>query len=132
MIDRKSTRLNSSHTEIYTLSLHDALPIYQPTVPGEPVVGVERVVAEVLVGRAAKLVRPGACDDADLRARRPPELGGVSGGEDAHLLQRLGGGQRVRAAERGEGGERAPRGLAGRGPRAHAEVGRGAVHGEVV
>src|SRR5215204_2556215 len=63
MIDRKSTRLNSSHTEIYTLSLHDALPIYQPTVPGEPVVGVERVVAEVLVGRAAKLVRPGACDD---------------------------------------------------------------------
>src|SRR5476649_2323211 len=27
-IDRKSTRLNSSHTEIYTLSLHDALPIY--------------------------------------------------------------------------------------------------------
>src|ERR1035437_8806541 len=26
--DRKSTRLNSSHAEIYTLSLHDALPIY--------------------------------------------------------------------------------------------------------
>src|ERR1035437_2828994 len=25
--DRKSTRLNSSHAEIYTLSLHDALPI---------------------------------------------------------------------------------------------------------
>src|SRR5260221_459267 len=25
--DRKSTRLNSRHTEIYTLSLHDALPI---------------------------------------------------------------------------------------------------------
>src|ERR671932_283661 len=27
MADRKSTRLNSSHTVIYTLSLHDALPI---------------------------------------------------------------------------------------------------------
>src|SRR5476649_1668261 len=27
MTDRKSTRLNSSHTVIYTLSLHDALPI---------------------------------------------------------------------------------------------------------
>src|SRR5476649_2929064 len=27
-LDRKSTRLNSSHTEIYTLSLHDALPIW--------------------------------------------------------------------------------------------------------
>src|SRR3712207_3822441 len=26
--DRKSTRLNSSHANIYTLSLHDALPIY--------------------------------------------------------------------------------------------------------
>src|ERR1044072_753684 len=26
--DRKSTRLNSSHTDIYSLSLHDALPIY--------------------------------------------------------------------------------------------------------
>src|ERR1044072_3633757 len=26
-LDRKSTRLNSSHTDIYTLSLHDALPI---------------------------------------------------------------------------------------------------------
>src|SRR5476649_1619083 len=29
--DRKSTRLNSSHTVIYTLSLHDALPIFGPT-----------------------------------------------------------------------------------------------------
>src|ERR1035437_7480485 len=28
--DRKSTRLNSSHADIYTLSLHDALPIYHP------------------------------------------------------------------------------------------------------
>src|SRR3712207_188826 len=28
--DRKSTRLNSSHADIYTLSLHDALPIYGP------------------------------------------------------------------------------------------------------
>src|ERR1044072_5362287 len=27
MADRKSTRLNYSHTDIYTLSLHDALPI---------------------------------------------------------------------------------------------------------
>src|ERR671927_435498 len=32
--DRKSTRLNSSHTEIYTLSLHDALPIYGPNRDG--------------------------------------------------------------------------------------------------
>src|SRR5215211_2667371 len=31
--DRKSTRLNSSHTEIYTLSLHDALPISAPIRP---------------------------------------------------------------------------------------------------
>src|SRR5260221_332366 len=31
LTDRKSTRLNSSHTEIYTLSLHDALPILTPS-----------------------------------------------------------------------------------------------------
>src|SRR5476649_16793 len=30
VVDRKSTRLNSSHTVIYTLSLHDALPISVP------------------------------------------------------------------------------------------------------
>src|SRR5882672_6486233 len=30
--DRKSTRLNSCHTVIYTLSLHDALPIYRDDV----------------------------------------------------------------------------------------------------
>src|SRR5579875_428687 len=34
-IDRKSTRLNSSHTEIYTLSLHDALPICMPSLGEE-------------------------------------------------------------------------------------------------
>src|SRR5215211_6339820 len=32
--DRKSTRLNSSHTVIYTLSLHDALPISSPACRG--------------------------------------------------------------------------------------------------
>src|SRR5476649_666078 len=32
--DRKSTRLNSSHTVIYTLSLHDALPIWARRVVG--------------------------------------------------------------------------------------------------
>src|SRR5882672_2659806 len=30
--DRKSTRLNSSHTVIYTLSLHDALPISRASI----------------------------------------------------------------------------------------------------
>src|SRR5215218_4133771 len=39
--DRKSTRLNSSHTEIYTLSLHDALPISLRL--GTPVARVVRV-----------------------------------------------------------------------------------------
>src|SRR5260221_492172 len=36
VIDRKSTRLNSSHTEIYTLSLHDALPISSTTSSSTP------------------------------------------------------------------------------------------------
>src|SRR5476649_840147 len=44
--DRKSTRLNSSHTEIYTLSLHDALPIsvlsrdlWEGAFGGRPIIG---------------------------------------------------------------------------------------------
>src|ERR1035437_6429919 len=32
-LDRNSTRLNSSHAEIYPLSLHDALPIWLPCRP---------------------------------------------------------------------------------------------------
>src|SRR5476649_370197 len=41
--DRKSTRLNSSHTVIYTLSLHDALPISLQGVPQEDeFAGVDR------------------------------------------------------------------------------------------
>src|SRR3989304_5569613 len=58
LIDRKSTRLNSSHgylsdagfffndtatTEIYTLSLHDALPIYQPDATPRGWAGTDRV-----------------------------------------------------------------------------------------
>src|SRR5476649_740360 len=39
--DRKSTRLNSSHTVIYTLSLHDALPICLAK-PALPAVGSRR------------------------------------------------------------------------------------------
>src|SRR5476649_1302048 len=35
--DRKSTRLNSSHTVIYTLSLHDALPISHYTASAQPI-----------------------------------------------------------------------------------------------
>src|SRR5882672_8788301 len=49
--DRKSTRLNSSHTEIYTLSLHDALPILRPHFPPgvlSVVTGNGSVVGETL------------------------------------------------------------------------------------
>src|SRR5476649_2046358 len=38
--DRKSTRLNSSHTEIYTLSLHDALPISFKAAADGPLNGI--------------------------------------------------------------------------------------------
>src|SRR5476649_2829430 len=44
--DRKSTRLNSSHTEIYTLSLHDALPISPPLAPDR-----RRLAESALEGR---------------------------------------------------------------------------------
>src|SRR5262252_6573829 len=40
--DRKSTRLNSSHTEIYTLSLHDALPICRG---GQPALRLQAAVS---------------------------------------------------------------------------------------
>src|SRR5476649_1304445 len=43
--DRKSTRLNSSHTEIYTLSLHDALPILPRADARGLDVGAGRVLA---------------------------------------------------------------------------------------
>src|SRR5882672_5830120 len=46
--DRKSTRLNSSHTVIYTLSLHDALPIFpgvQRRYPNTRM-GVEEVIRD--------------------------------------------------------------------------------------
>src|SRR5947209_8666427 len=38
--DRKSTRLNSSHANIYILSLHDALPIYMAVACGTPILGI--------------------------------------------------------------------------------------------
>src|SRR5882672_9948396 len=52
--DRKSTRLNSSHTVIYTLSLHDALPIcifFQL----ERRSGQVREIKQLLSGRALRL-----------------------------------------------------------------------------
>src|ERR671916_714497 len=53
-IDRKSTRLNSSHTEIYTLSLHDALPIYARDV--QQVVHQPRELADLALDDAAHLL----------------------------------------------------------------------------
>src|ERR687885_25192 len=43
--DRKSTRLNSSHTVIYPLSLHDALPIYRRSIlAGAGIAGVASII----------------------------------------------------------------------------------------
>src|SRR5476649_1978948 len=54
--DRKSTRLNSSHTEIYTLSLHDALPIFSgfPDQHGEQPGGDQRPDRHTFKQRHAK------------------------------------------------------------------------------
>src|SRR5882672_5706441 len=41
--DRKSTRLNSSHTVIYPLSLHDALPIWGQFSSTAPAVKVSKI-----------------------------------------------------------------------------------------
>src|SRR3712207_4720215 len=59
--DRKSTRLNSSHANIYTLSLHDALPISEPAPPRTTRVilpikhfGNNRAVVECVVTQGEK------------------------------------------------------------------------------
>src|SRR5476649_2318388 len=51
-LDRKSTRLNSSHTVIYTLSLHDALPIFDLVIlfdEDTPLEMIESLRPDVLV-----------------------------------------------------------------------------------
>src|SRR5476649_2066179 len=53
--DRKSTRLNSSHTVIYTLSLHDALPIYGVGDVHFHTVVVGDHVDDILIGRDHRL-----------------------------------------------------------------------------
>src|SRR5215211_872782 len=58
-IDRKSTRLNSSHTEIYTLSLHDALPIYAAQLLGLQHARLLRALPGLLVDRHAGPADPG-------------------------------------------------------------------------
>src|SRR5947209_7261702 len=48
--DRKSTRLNSSHANIYTLSLHDALPISSRITTRLPVCAIRRRCAKIAGG----------------------------------------------------------------------------------
>src|SRR5882672_8069268 len=55
--DRKSTRLNSSHTEIYTLSLHDALPICGRPVLDEPLPGTRGTLGQAGRCRIAAVAR---------------------------------------------------------------------------
>src|SRR5215211_712043 len=65
--DRKSTRLNSSHTVIYTLSLHDALPISPPTCPNRLQGRLSRPVA------IGVLVEPRFHQRLQLHGRRSEE-----------------------------------------------------------
>src|SRR5476649_925585 len=60
--DRKSTRLNSSHTVIYTLSLHDALPISGLLRPGGHDLGVVRVGHNLVRGLAVHVGRAEAAE----------------------------------------------------------------------
>src|SRR5919202_993133 len=90
--DRKSTRLNSSHTEIYTLSLHDALPI-----SGDGARPARRSDADGLGltdhGRAEYLRGLGAAKESRALARRREHLdaGGVvaqQADQGGHVLGR--------------------------------------------
>src|SRR5476649_2802842 len=63
--DRKSTRLNSSHTEIYTLSLHDALPILKVTRAVRDAVGPD---VDILLEIHRRLAPMHAIDLANARS----------------------------------------------------------------
>src|SRR5476649_2041200 len=56
--DRKSTRLNSSHTVIYTLSLHDALPISHRLLAADDLITMS-------VSVTTRASRPGEVDGRD-------------------------------------------------------------------
>src|SRR5947209_7380483 len=88
-VDRKSTRLNSSHANIYTLSLHDALPISveaKAVLPNVHTVAVKdatgatsaknlhpRKAREQIQSEATKAVRD-AKTIAPLRAKTPIQM----------------------------------------------------------
>src|SRR5476649_2083774 len=63
--DRKSTRLNSSHTEIYTLSLHDALPICDVRLVNGP---PRRLVEAQLLARIRRVGNQLAHEDFFVRS----------------------------------------------------------------
>ena len=98
----------------------------------EPVVGVERPAPQRVKGRAAPLVGPGARRDGDLSARRAPRLRVVGQRLKSELLDGIDRDEVIHAAEGGERRETSAGGLARRGAGADAEVGRDAVHREVV
>src|SRR5476649_1390175 len=64
--DRKSTRLNSSHTEIYTLSLHDALPI-SAAIEGGVVLSLIKMnaIVELNVDDQLAVVEPGVINRSE-------------------------------------------------------------------
>src|ERR1044072_5705421 len=76
MADRKSTRLNSSHTEIYPLSLHDALPISVLQPAALALLAAVReavpVVVDLALGLAADLEGDGRSEEhtSELQSHR--------------------------------------------------------------
>src|SRR5262252_2147945 len=70
--DRKSTRLNSSHTVIYTLSLHDALPISVRLAAGDYLSICAWVYIDASIYSQESVVHPGA--DAQRSEEHTSEL----------------------------------------------------------
>src|SRR5476649_2859940 len=108
-LDRKSTRLNSSHTEIYTLSLHDALPIFIAkgryvvvNIPGEQIEAVENnVVALRLNGVVGK---PRSEEHtSELQSHRDLHSFPTRRSSDLHRQGPLCGGEYSRRADRSGG-----------------------------
>ncbi len=98
----------------------------------KPVVGVERVVAEVVEQAAAKPIGSRTCDDLHLRARHPTEIGGICRRLNREFLDRVQRSQVVGASEHIEGRNRTAPGFTEIAEVREADVGAHPVHREIV
>ena len=100
------------------------------TVAGEPVVGVQNPIAEVIEERSVKLIGPRASLNGDLSAEKAAEFRSVGGSLDAELPHGIHGDQALRGAKGGQPWQITARLRTQRSSGGHAEVGADSIHHE--